>query len=884
MTGDDGAVFSATVYTGIDAAENPDLKQQLLEGTLNRVESPFDDERVYEPAIPVTYHDATSELFVLVIPDERRHEEFACRMELLERMAETVGEIPRYIREFDVVFDPGEIERVERNRQREEKASAHDFPAPDRDAVFGSGDGSEEGDVGAEEIEKRAAELDERAEQIEKRAEELDERAEKLDQRQQRIEADRKQLDDVAERVDRDSARVQQTREQLDAREQELDERERKLQVRELNLEQKELRQQQQADEDEEGDPTESTQVVTEDQFIEIVEPKDDQEPEPDDGADDEIATAETTITERPPPPDGDHPAPPAGSAAARRPEPAAATIVDHDPDEVFDDFSEFAGDDRRWFVERTEDLIVVGFRVGDDTADAFEEGTAEFLFQLHEIDQIPVIAFTLAAFDDEDECLEAVAAPVVGHDDHQRAVLDEFERDIHLQLVLYGEDGEVIDAWEAGAPIRENVRWARRRLEQWHEQTDDLDSAERAAKRIADGEVELVGSMRHPFDSRSFVDFEGASDVKLAVSIVGYWSEPDQFEYLIGNRCFSLDAFRQIQRRVVRQALHWGIDPGDLLRQFAIDEAIILDDVSMVQRLLSNFAEVCVGLRPNDLDPIEQWENWEALIELAQQVDITPDPEVVELAEVSLKRAEEYAETMEGEEMPDDIGESAVLDAAADTSTRDATDVVELTVSRRDEDSGVTYFLPRDAGDDYFAQMMDADRGVVKDALGDPQRGVEAAQVILERFGDERLDEVLEAAEEMVPAERAALARFCEARADDLEAALMQRIDDLGRCGAFIAIRALAAVGSTAAIRRLIELVRQHGADAEDPELAQCLALFGDKLVPPLSKALKDDADDETLLFVLSALERARSGTMEEMADDRSEQLQEAVARAREL
>lgn len=919
VSSEDGASFPATVYTGVNVTDDPDLRDSLLDGTLNEVESPFDDGRVYRPAVPVTYHDEDQKLFVLVIPEALRHEEFECRSVLLDRLASHHEVVPEYMRRFEVVFDPARIEELERRYtgpEADEQSDAEDdggsgqldeqLEERDReidrleqrleDVEQQLEDERDEREQLEQQLEEAREEcdrledrletqdrdadaLDERARQLESRADELDERAEELDEREE-------QLQEVADRVERDSARVDEARQQLEEdrsefkrRLEQLEERERELQVKELNLEQQELDRQQTGAADE--DPRESTQVVTDDQFIEVRDADEADELEDDLGEQSSQPGAESSGLAAESSEVGNESARPVAPPGSSRPEPAKATIMTYDPEDFYEDFQEVEPGDRDWFVEPTDDLVVVGYRMDDDRAEAFLKEEPSFLFQLQEIDGVPVVTLTLGVFDDQGDCVDAVGAPVTDFEDRDSRILDEIGRELHVHLALYGEDGGRLTAWEAGAPIRRNIEWARKRVADWREDRDDADEhLDEAVEAFEEGDVDLVGAMDHPFEVNRFVDFEGASDVALAVSIVGYWSEDEQFEYLIGNRSFSLEEFRQIQKRVVRQALHWGIAPGEQLRDVAVEEAIIPDHESMVERLLSNYAEVCVGLRPNDLDPVEQWENWDELIDLAEAYDVTPDAEMLELAEVSLKRAEEYQQTLQ-----EDDGAEPEEPAGGDgPRSHPEIDVTSGTVSRRSDESGVSYFVPEDRQNDEFDELMEADREDVEAALEEADRRVEAAQVLIERFGDGAVDVVLEAADKMDESGVSALARFVEARADGLEAVLMRVLDETGPNGTFIAARALAAIESTAAIPRLLEAVCDPDRSGDEGRIARCLALFGDKLVPPLSEQLQETPEDQDLLEVLAGLEQLRSGTIDELAGQRDEQLQEAADRAREL
>ncbi len=871
---DDGTSFPAKVYTGVNASEDPELREALIEGTLNQVESPLGDDRSYSPAVPVAYHSEEHELFVLVIPGALRHREFDYRAALLEQLGSHDGVVPGYMRRFDVVFDPRRLQELE--QQKSSMSQDTDGESVGAESDDADGDLKARLDQKDQELQQlhnqieeleakldadtdagsqRSAELDERAAELEELVEELEQRAQQLDERAAKLDARDDQLQQVADRVERDSRRVDEARQSLDQkraelehRRQKLEDRERKLQVRELNLEQQQLEKSKHGSEG--ADSRESTQVVTDSQFIEVVDAV-----EEDQGAS-----------------EADHP-PPAPSSG--RPEPTAPSMMSYDPEEFYEQFDEIASSDTSRFVETTEDLVVIGYKVDESEAAAFTEEQPRFLFQLHRVDEVPVVALTLAAFNEDEECTSAVATALADRTEEEREVLDQIADELHVHLVLYDEDDARITSWEAGAPIGDNIKWAREQLEDWRDDDGDDDRLDEAIDAVTEGEVQLVGSMRHPFDTNSFVDFSGASDVKLAAGIVDYWSQPEQTEYLIGNRGFSLQQFRRIQQRVVRQALHWGLVMGEDLREVALQRSIVSDRTQLVERLLSNFAELCVGLRPNDLDPIEQWENWDKLLSLAEAEDITPDPDVLELAEVSLKRAEEYELATTDEAVPA---------GAKPDETLSSIDVTTSTVSHRCDATELTYYLPQSQQPDGFSELMEQDRDDLEAALDDAGRRVEAAQVLLERFGPDAVDVVLDVVEEMNDAEVAAVARFVEARADGLEAALMRMLDSAGPCATFIAARALAAIESTAAIPRLLEAVQDPQRRGDDAKLVECLALFGDKLVPPLSQQLKKSPKDEHLLEVLAALEKVREGTIEELSGDQNQQLQKAAGRARKL
>ena len=115
------------------------------------------------------------------------------------------------------------------------------------------------------------------------------------------------------------------------------------------------------------------------------------------------------------------------------------------------------------------------------------------------------------------------------------------------------------------------------------------------------------------------------------------------------------------------------------------------------------------------------------------------------------------------------------------------------------------------------------------------------------------------------------------------LEAALIQSLDEAGTSGTYIGALALSAIGSTGALPRLIDALTDPNRRGHGRRLAKTLARFGDKLLPPLSRALKASPEEYSLLAALEALEQTRPGTIDEFAADRSQNLRTAARLVRE-
>lgn len=99
-----GEVASVPVYTAIDVTADPELGARLLDdGAVNSVRLP--DGTPLAVSTPVVYHDPGNELMVLVLAESDRHRELAERARLLAEMAaDPTTPVPRYAREFAVVF------------------------------------------------------------------------------------------------------------------------------------------------------------------------------------------------------------------------------------------------------------------------------------------------------------------------------------------------------------------------------------------------------------------------------------------------------------------------------------------------------------------------------------------------------------------------------------------------------------------------------------------------------------------------------------------------------------------------------------------------------------------------------------------------------------
>lgn len=849
----EGGAFRADVYTSVDVSQDPDLERELIEGALNEVEDPETGE-TYRPAIPVRYHDPESRVFALVVPEELRHREFELRSELLAELADAEADIPGYVADFAVVFDPTELEAIEETGA---EVTIHQSAPSEEDRA----------DEGEAELEEMRAELEREREALEERRRELDTREDQLDQVQERIDRERERMDEFEEELVDEREELDEMRRKLEERADQLNSERQELEAEKLNLEET----RRQMDRPEEEDPTEDTQVVTDDQLVEVSSTEEVQEEDGDIQVE-EMGGVKTTN---------------------QRWDTVGETAPDSSPEieqrsgSVELDRSSFPGSPE---ADAAPEAQVVDGRIAatcqlGDRLEALTDGAPTLFVQYHDIENYPVAAICIAALDDEGAVEASYGWPLDLADDADRELFGRLAERSEVQVGLFDESGEWAAGFRLRAPLEENVEWIRDRIDGELER-GDLGSFREAAERYRDSDFERVGSMQQSFDREAFRQLETASQVKLAAGVLGFWSTDEMVEYLAANRSYPLDRFRELQLEVVEEALDTGIFLEEPLRELAIDEDCADDDVELAERLLANFAEVCVQLKSNDLEPVDEWENWDALIDFAQSVGVTPDADVVELAEASLKRARDFQETREAGGVPEEeTDEPAEADQTAEDFVADpeSVDADELVVSRRSESTGVTYFLPDEAVIDTFDDLDDMPREDLEKLLDDPNGRLEAAQMLLERFGGDAVGAVLDAAEEMPAPEVTALARFIESKADVLEPELVRAVESAGPSATFVAARALAEIASTSALPTLLEAFRDEGRETNRRGMARALASYGDKLVPPLARSIQQEGVNDDVLLLIQCLEEESPSAVEDLADHRDEDVREAVDSARD-
>jgi len=195
-----GAVHTVNVYRSIDVNANPELSERMLSADAASVLNGFRCERTqehYGVSLPVVYHAPDSDLFLLVLPESMRHRELQERIALLQTLADDQpGPLPRYVREFGVVFGRDELEayleaeaeralaRV-RNAEADQQLRRRRLALEERERTIGAQQAEIERLVEA--LDRGNADLDERLASVEAREAAIDRRSKELDQQSRRL-------------------------------------------------------------------------------------------------------------------------------------------------------------------------------------------------------------------------------------------------------------------------------------------------------------------------------------------------------------------------------------------------------------------------------------------------------------------------------------------------------------------------------------------------------------------------------------------------------------------------------------------------------------------------------------------------------------------------
>ncbi|MCB9637843.1 MAG: HEAT repeat domain-containing protein [Myxococcales bacterium] len=273
--------------------------------------------------------------------------------------------------------------------------------------------------------------------------------------------------------------------------------------------------------------------------------------------------------------------------------------------------------------------------------------GRAHFYLQLHRVRSYPLIMCLLAFEDAEGVLQHILACPVDLADTQAVMFFDLLSQEFTLQINLCNEQHLVYRDLQVYLPLEQNVEYVLEEARRWQSAlpANQLDF-DASIDEFQEENYDRLGKMSHNFQQDSFVEISSPAMARLAIGIVSYWSEREQFDYLISIKSFALTYFREIQKRVLRACIDFGIALRDHMLDLAIQFQFGSSRPDLLRKLLSNFAETNLQIRqPNDLSALDNLENWQHLIDDCDRYSIEIDSDIEELAAHAERLAQEQSQ-----------------------------------------------------------------------------------------------------------------------------------------------------------------------------------------------------------------------------------------------
>ena len=293
---------------------------------------------------------------------------------------------------------------------------------------------------------------------------------------------------------------------------------------------------------------------------------------------------------------------------------------------------------DERWLALRHEDRTYLLARPGE-LQGAFTAAEPELLLQLLQTPGGPLHVVVALPVVGEPWPARTLWWPLDQAREEHRRILESLSEEFVVQLDIYDDESRPAATWEIQAPLAENARFALERGGEMLEATEarDFDEAIEAYRELGE---ERLGRKQHNFAADSFRELPTPAATRLALGIVSYWSEPENQEYLVQIKSFPLSYWRAIRERVVRRAVDFGLHLSSELTDFALKHKLVKGRKELLRTCVANFAEVSLRIKPSDLDPAQELENWRLLLADCVREKVQVDVEIEELAAAAAKRA----------------------------------------------------------------------------------------------------------------------------------------------------------------------------------------------------------------------------------------------------
>jgi len=255
------------------------------------------------------------------------------------------------------------------------------------------------------------------------------------------------------------------------------------------------------------------------------------------------------------------------------------------------------------------DEELWVFIRVGADDHDAFTEASSDLLLQLKTVDQLPVCILALT-----DERTHAVRRaylnPVRSADGR---TLELLRRDFHATVVVYGEHCELLRMFRLEAPRAANAKVILGRVDRTPQSLPEHWQAAVDACRLAPPPVSQVD---HPFVLRDHAPT--AAEALRQLRRLEAWSSPQRIEEALMVLSVPKTVFELSRRRVVADALRFGLAMSNVLVFQAVHFGFASDAQELVAALARRFDEIVAGASTQGLDDAQMQANRKALERLS--------------------------------------------------------------------------------------------------------------------------------------------------------------------------------------------------------------------------------------------------------------------------
>ena len=287
-------------------------------------------------------------------------------------------------------------------------------------------------------------------------------------------------------------------------------------------------------------------------------------------------------------------------------------------------------------YLNIIDGVVEFAAKIDEKRAESWISDQLDVRMQLHRDVQLGAPCLTIFTLKDgipQDE----LYWPIQIDDSLGPKTLRNLRKNFKFDLALYKRNGKFYGQRTVEAPLEENTAYIINYVKQMGMTSS---SAAKVRATISAEDFDRDGQMKHHFNQESFSEIKSAKDALMAVGIWSYWSTVRQRDYLIFIKSFPIPWLRRLQHRVLSGAIEVGIHMPVHLQSQAVSLGLAKSDVELLQKSITHYVEVNVNFRVSQLDTIETWENWDALLAQLAEMGIDADEEVEQLAFQAMQKA----------------------------------------------------------------------------------------------------------------------------------------------------------------------------------------------------------------------------------------------------